>query len=228
MVALVRNAPRPERQFRCQATDLGEPSLHHRSIGPTTRAGTGTRPYRSTAAPRQGRLPVGALVRHTNASAWRPGSQHGTIGEERQRERFFTSFRMTGEEAWSSRSSSLCLIALSMIATVTASDATPSDYDVAPARCTIEPRTLEELERILVPRHPDFAHRTAGHRRSDRPRLRNRDGEPSPRSKPSSPVSTLATGCAPTPSTPMPISPPFSSLAISHRSQLHTQTTPTS
>ncbi len=42
-----------------------------------------------------------------------------------------------------------CLIALSMIATVTASDATPSDYDVAPARCTIEPRTLEELERIL-------------------------------------------------------------------------------
>jgi hypothetical protein len=42
-----------------------------------------------------------------------------------------------------------CLITLSMIAPVTASDATPSPYDANPARCTVEPRTLDDLERVL-------------------------------------------------------------------------------
>jgi len=42
-----------------------------------------------------------------------------------------------------------CLMALAMFAPVTASDATQSVYDADPARCNVEPRTLDELERIL-------------------------------------------------------------------------------
>lgn len=46
---------------------------------------------------------------------------------------------------------SAALVALSMIELVAASEvATPTVYDADPANCTVEPRTLDELERVLV------------------------------------------------------------------------------
>ena len=78
---------------------LGEPSLHQCSIGPTRRAGTGTRPYRSFNAGRS--LVVATLIAHA------------------------------------------------LVASVAATDATPIAYDANPAHCTVEPRRLDDLERIL-------------------------------------------------------------------------------
>jgi hypothetical protein len=64
-----------------------------------------------------------------------------TVVARLQRERFLGSLRMT--------MAGLVLILIGM-APVSASDATPIAFDADPARCTVEPRTLGDLERILV------------------------------------------------------------------------------
>jgi hypothetical protein len=72
-----------------------------------------------------------------------------TVVARLQRPRFFASFRMTGMGRGFSLVSA-CLLLLANVLPVTASGATPIAYDTDSARCTVEPRTLDDLERILA------------------------------------------------------------------------------
>ena len=71
------------------------------------------------------------------------------LGGLARRERFFASLRMTTGTSMTAMGIALLLVVLPVLPG-SASDATPAPFATDPAQCTIAPRTLDELERIMA------------------------------------------------------------------------------